>query len=131
MLELCPPAHIPTDAAAFISCGICVEEVGLIDCFDTLTDKYSFICKRCAAGLIEEQAAYRAERPVRNGSAPFTRRDYSGQNNPAAKLNEAQVREIKQALREGVRNGVLARKYGVTSNVITNIRLGRTWQHVD
>lgn len=50
-----------------------------------------------------------------------------------AKLNEDQVREIKEALAIDQRQGIgsaLAKKYGVSQAVISGIRHGTGWKHV-
>jgi uncharacterized protein YjcR len=43
------------------------------------------------------------------------------------KLTEDQVREIKEALREGVAPVELAARYGVSANAIRTIKRGETW----
>jgi len=47
-----------------------------------------------------------------------------------AKLTEAQVREIKTALASGEIQRVLAEKYGVDQSVISNIKRGKAWKHL-
>ena len=47
-----------------------------------------------------------------------------------AKLTEKDVLEIQAAFEAGEKDFVLAEKYGVTSGVISSIRLGKTWKHV-
>jgi len=53
-----------------------------------------------------------------------------GNNSPASKLREAQVLEIKKALRDGARNIDLARRYSVNKSTIAEIKAGRSWGHV-
>lgn len=53
-----------------------------------------------------------------------------GSENPAAKLDEAKVREIRQLLKEGFSHRELGERYGVTSATITYINVGATWRHV-
>lgn len=53
-----------------------------------------------------------------------------GSRNNKAKLNEAQVRDIKKYLREGVKGSELCNKYKVSKYIISNIKLGKTWKHV-
>lgn len=53
-----------------------------------------------------------------------------GSGKTLAKLTEADVLEIQEAFEQGVKDYVLAEKYGVTSGVISSIRLGKTWKHV-
>ena len=53
-----------------------------------------------------------------------------GDKNAAAQLTEAQAREIKsRAGRHGV-GRVLAREFGVSESIISDIRTGRTWSHL-
>jgi group I intron endonuclease len=53
-----------------------------------------------------------------------------GENNPSAKLTEADVVQIKIALAAGETGVSLANKYGVTKFVISAIRLGKNWAWV-
>lgn len=54
----------------------------------------------------------------------------AGEKNPAAKLTEAQVREIKIALANGESGRSLGRKYKVSKSIIADIKHGRSWSHV-
>lgn len=57
-----------------------------------------------------------------------------GEDARAAKLTEAEVREIKAAPRSGrfrVTNARLALRYGVSDVSIGRIRKGVTWAHVE
>lgn len=60
----------------------------------------------------------------RDGTTP------KGERNSTAILNEAQVSYIKHRIRDGERNCVLRRLFGVSINVIADIKYGRTWLHV-
>lgn len=53
-----------------------------------------------------------------------------GEAKTLAKLTEKDVLEIQAAFEAGEKDFVLAEKYGVTSGVISSIRLGKTWKHV-
>ena len=53
-----------------------------------------------------------------------------GSEKTLAKLTEVDVLEIQAAFERGEKDFVLARKYKVTSGVISSIRLGKTWKHV-
>jgi len=53
-----------------------------------------------------------------------------GEGNPAAKLNENQVREIKIALRDRIKREILAQRYNVSVATIKAIRSGKLWKHV-
>lgn len=47
------------------------------------------------------------------------------------KLNEEQVREIKQLLREGkLSHNMIAKRYDISRRAITNINTGLSWRHV-
>lgn len=54
----------------------------------------------------------------------------TGEAKTLAKLTEKDVLEIQAAFEAGEKDFVLAEKYGVTSGVISSIRLGKTWKHV-
>lgn len=53
-----------------------------------------------------------------------------GEQNPAAKLTEAQVVEIRRLLARGAGYRFLARRYGVSAQTIGAIARGQTWRHV-
>jgi hypothetical protein len=53
-----------------------------------------------------------------------------GENNASAKLTEAQVLDIKSALREGVSRQTIAADYNVTVSAINLIATGRSWSHL-
>lgn len=53
-----------------------------------------------------------------------------GEDKTLAKLTEKDVLEIQAGFEAGVKDFELAAKYGVTSGVISSIRLGKTWKHV-
>lgn len=53
-----------------------------------------------------------------------------GAANPCAALCDGDVRAIRRALAEGCTETQLARRYAVSRGAISNIRLGRTWAHV-
>ena len=53
-----------------------------------------------------------------------------GEEKTLAKLSEADVLEIQTAFENGAKDFTLAERYGVTSGVISSIRLGKTWKHV-
>ena len=54
----------------------------------------------------------------------------TGTRNRNAKLNEAQVREIRKALKENANRRELASKYGVSLDAIKSIHYRLTWRHV-
>lgn len=53
-----------------------------------------------------------------------------GEDNPAARLTEAQVREIKWLQARGAGDRFLAQRYGVSAWTIGEIRRGKRWRHV-
>ena len=53
-----------------------------------------------------------------------------GVNNPAAKLTEDAVREIRRLRETGLSHMKLARRFGVSTPVIQSILKGKTWVHV-
>jgi hypothetical protein len=54
-----------------------------------------------------------------------------GEANSHAKLNESSVKEIRQKIADGIRRHEIAKEYGVSAALISMIRLGRIWRHVD
>lgn len=56
-----------------------------------------------------------------HGTAP------RGSKSGKALVTEAQVQEIRRALRAGTRRGVLAARYGVSRSAISAIASGQTW----
>jgi hypothetical protein len=71
------------------------------------------------SGTVKENVQDMYER----GRAP----DHRGAGNPRAKLNEEKVKEIR-ASTEAV--AVLADRYGVSTQLISTIRLRQTWTHI-
>lgn len=53
-----------------------------------------------------------------------------GEKHGAAKLTEENVREIKRLFAKGIPNTRLGRMFGVATNTIRRIRIGRNWAHV-
>ena len=53
-----------------------------------------------------------------------------GSRSGMSKLTETQVREIKLALAEGVKQAALAARYDVTFQLISEIKRGKIWTHV-
>ena len=58
------------------------------------------------------------------------RYNQQGENGPQAKLNNDQIKIIKEKLRKGARRIDLAKKFNVNSNTIGDIKMGRTWKHI-
>jgi len=60
----------------------------------------------------------------------YENRSKFGPDNHATKLTEAQVREIREDLRDGRSTVLLAREHGVSPKNIRLIRDGEIWKHV-
>ncbi len=56
--------------------------------------------------------------------------DMRGNNNPAAKLSEVQITEIRMATKNRGMGRIVAKKFGVSPTCISRIRLWRSWRHV-
>lgn len=55
---------------------------------------------------------------------------FRGEKSNNAKLNEQQVREIKQLIKDGLSNRKIAKMFGVGKSIISDIGRGRCWSHV-
>jgi hypothetical protein len=53
-----------------------------------------------------------------------------GTSNPAAKLNDEKVREIRDGLANGESTNSLAKKFGVSQSLISCIKRRKIWAHV-
>jgi len=53
-----------------------------------------------------------------------------GEKNHNSKLDDDKVRSIRKEIQEGIRCTVIARKYGVGSSLIYQIRDGKSWKHL-
>ncbi|NGX57246.1 MAG: hypothetical protein K940chlam3_00132 [Chlamydiae bacterium] len=53
-----------------------------------------------------------------------------GEAHHLAKLNEKNVREIRNLLREGIKQNKIADKYGVCQSAVSHIKSGRRWPHI-
>jgi hypothetical protein len=54
-----------------------------------------------------------------------------GEQNGNAKLTEYAVREIKRQIAAGDKNQAIADRFGITHQMISKIRNGHFWQHVE
>lgn len=50
---------------------------------------------------------------------------------PMAKINDEKAKQIKELLRRGYRQADIARDFGVSRNLISEISLGKTWRHIE
>lgn len=57
-------------------------------------------------------------------------RNNKGNSNPKAKLTEKQVIEIKKMLKDNIPGAEIANKLGVSKYVVSDIKRGKTWNHV-
>jgi hypothetical protein len=70
-----------------------------------------------------------AARKGRMNWKPGEKRNFpSGSKHHFAKLDESNVREIRRSRERGV---VLAHRYGISPNVVSRIRRGLIWKHVE
>ena len=69
-------------------------------------------------------ASENATHAVATGLSPV------GEAKTLAKLTDKDILAIQAAFEAGERDSVLAQRYGVTSGVISSIRLGKTWKHI-
>lgn len=69
-------------------------------------------------------------RGARHGSKTLPWRFKRGSLKKGAKLNDAQIREIRKRSDTGASRASLAREYGVTTTVIRKIALRESWRHV-
>lgn len=53
-----------------------------------------------------------------------------GETNSNAKLTADNVREVRVMAAQGIRSGIIAEKFGVKPNTITEIKNGRKWSHL-
>lgn len=97
------------------------EALNLIDISAKYCVPASTLSRRYESGLRGEELISRGNRlSLRIGSAC-----------PSSKLNEGAVKQMKQEIRGGARNCDLARKYGVSGSVVSEIRHGKLWTHVE
>jgi hypothetical protein len=69
-------------------------------------------------------------RGARHGTRTVPWAFQRGSLKKSAKLNEAQVREIRARSDQGATRASLAREFGVTTTVIRKIALRESWRHV-
>jgi len=70
------------------------------------------------------------ERAARIARTNINKHDRRGVSNGRARLTEADVRQIKTLIEEGVADTQIARKFGVRPGAIWFIRTGRNWSHI-
>jgi group I intron endonuclease len=65
-----------------------------------------------------------------NESREKIRQRHTGENSESSKLTNVTVLEIKTKLSEGVTLKELASMYNVSTTVISNVKSGKTWDHI-
>lgn len=50
---------------------------------------------------------------------------------PRGSLNEVRVKQIKRDLKAGKSQTLIAKEHGVSQVMITHIKAGRVWKHVE
>jgi len=53
-----------------------------------------------------------------------------GENHSGHKLTESDVRAVRKMLSDGLRQNLIASKFGVNPSVVSYIKSGRNWSHV-
>ncbi len=61
---------------------------------------------------------------------PITRRYRSGNRHPFAKLNEGNVRLIRTMIEKGCTQASLAKRFKVSSSIISDIKTKKSWKHI-
>jgi hypothetical protein len=79
-------------------------------------------------GTQEENIADCVSKGRQNPGLPPAR---FGSEHAGAKLKEADIPEIRQLLNLGISQRLIALKYGVSQSLISLIKLGKIWQHVE
>jgi transposase len=90
-------------------------------------------------GVSDGYAGQIAKRERRLGigetpNRPTGIKGYRGSTNKSAKLTEEQVIEIKRMLKQGIKSSEIAKRFNVSFQLISRIKLGKNWgwlQNVD
>ncbi len=76
-------------------------------------------------------AATPAETARSRAAAPKSRsKSRTGSGRNGTKLTAAKVRKIRKLAKDGLSDGEIAGKFGLSGTMIGNIRHGRSWAHV-
>lgn len=90
-----------------------------------------FVCHHCDNRLcVRPDHLFAGTRAQNSADAVAKGRHCHGERRPAAKLTEAQVREIRATPPGTVSQSELARRYRISRSVIEHILLGKAWRHV-
>lgn len=57
--------------------------------------------------------------------------DYRGEDNHNAKITAAMAKAIIKELKKGRKQGVIAKEFNVTPNIVWALRAGKTWKHLN
>lgn len=78
-----------------------------------------------------QSANLRWATPVENNSDKYARNTtLQGTKHPLSKLTDDQVLEIRRRVKLGEMQYLLAREFGVTNMVISNVKLRKSWKHI-
>jgi len=62
---------------------------------------------------------------------PMWGKHYLGEENPNSKLSDQDVTNIKYMIREGRSTKEIMSRYNVSKYTVSNIRLGKSWRHIN
>jgi len=54
-----------------------------------------------------------------------------GERNPSAKLTVSQVKQINRAIESGLNNKQIAQNFPVSHSMVSKIRVGKSWSHIE
>lgn len=88
------------------------------------------VCHRCDNPLcINPEHLFLATHAGNMADKVAKNRQSRGEGRPLAKLTNADVLEIRAA--SGIPQSALAARYGIGQNIISRIRTGKRWKHVE
>lgn len=65
-----------------------------------------------------------------NSKLARSQNNQKGINAPLAKLTDDNVLNIKEMLKSGIKQRIIAAKFNVNETTISNINVGKTWKHI-
>jgi hypothetical protein len=93
-------------------------------------DKYQPFFKEGRGYNFSKSAISSKPSPLSEEGRKKIRERHSGENSESAKLNNESVLNIKIRLSQGCNLITLAKEYGVSTTVISNIKSGKTWKNI-